>query len=44
MYRYDAALGRYIMVDSVQGEEDFMLQGAGYWLALAEGTEGTINP
>jgi hypothetical protein len=43
MYRYNAALGRYIQVDEMTGE-DTMVQGAGYWLALAEGTEGTINP
>ena len=43
MYRYNARLGHYVMVDEQTGE-NMMVQGAGYWLALAEGTEGTINP
>jgi hypothetical protein len=48
MYRYNAgptgpSSGYWISVDEMTGEQ-FMVQGAGYWLALAEGAEGTINP
>ena len=43
MYRYDAVHGLYVQVDETAGEPS-MMQGAGYWLALAEGTEGTIDP